>query len=1037
MFQAIISFSLRQRVVVLLAACILVVWGSMVASNMPIDLLPETRAPSVIVTADAGTLASEEVEQLVAEPIESVMNGIPGVTAVRTGSNNGVAFVQVQFAWGTDPFRNRQLVNERLAMVREQMPVGVQPELAPMGTATSLIMILGVTGGESPMKTREYVDWVLRLRLMAIEGVSQVFIVGGEVRTYQFTPSPVLMEHMKITLSDVERTLSAFASTPGGGVTQMGGTEYTIRNMGRTTSLEDLRNLVVATRDGVPVLLGQIGDVSFAPKIKRGDGALNGHPSINLAIIKQPTANTIQVSDRIMALLSELQPAAPQGVNISDVAYSQADMVRDAVSNVGHLLRDAVIIVAGVLFLFLAAVRPTIISLTAIPLSLVITALVFSVVGLTINIITLGGIAMALGELVDDSVVNVENILRRLGLNRKLARPEPAMRVIGRAAQEVLSGILYARAIILIVFVPLLAMPGQPGRMFQPLLLAYVTSVAASLLVSLTVTPALSAYLLPGMKSLEREHGGWFARWLRRRNAGALAWVLDRPKSVLTLAVVAVVVAMSSVPFLPKSFLPQFNEGNVYVTLLARPDLSLNESLRIGHMAEQMLMQLPEVKSVARRSGRLEGDGDVDQVTDTEMVLKVKLDQGRSMKELMAEIRRRLSVFAVDLGVNQFLASRMEAQDTGVQGDIVLKIYGPELPTLRTLAEALQNGVARVKGLADVLVEQQRYAPQARIVVDYARAKLFGVTPAQIIETLSGVSNGRTVAQVVENGRRFDVTIRLSDADRTPDALRRLHIDTPSGAVPLSSFATMTETYGPSRIMRDNGVRRISVMANLDGTESTERVVQSIRDVISREDLPSGYSISLDGDFKLGEQGRAVLGVLGPVAILLIFIVLHQRFRSTVLSLVIMGNIPLALVGSVTAVWMAGMDLNLPVIVGFIAVTGLATRNSLLKVSHFINLHLHEGMEPGRDLVLRGSNERLMPVLMTALAAGSALIPLLFASDVAGAEILHPVAVAVFGGLISSTLLDTFTTPVLFEQFGIKAMDRMIETHAKLAHETF
>ena len=1036
MFQAILSFSLRQRVLVLLAACILVGWGSLVASNMPIDLLPETRPPSVIVTVEAGTLASEEVEQLVVQPIESVMNGIPGVEAVRTGANNGVAFIQVVFTWGSDVFRARQLVNEKLAMIQDQLPAGVQPQLAPMGAATSLIMILGVTGGDSPMKTREWVDWVLRLRMTAIEGVSQVFVIGGEVRTYRFTPNPVLMHQMDVTLDDVERTLTAFGANTSGGFTEVSGTEYTIRNIGRTNNLEDMRNLVVAYREGVPVLLGQVGDISFAPKIKRGDSALNGIPSINLAIVKQPMANTVAVADRVVAVLEEVRKSAPASIK-TDIAYNQADMVREAVHNVGDLLRDAIVIVSLILILFLANIRPTIIALLAIPISLMMTVLVFSFVGLTINTITLGGISCAIGELVDDSVVNVENVLRRLGINKKLQRPEPSMRVIGKAAQEVLSGILYARCIVLIVFVPLVAMPGQPGRMFLPLVLGYVTSVAGSLVVSLTVTPALSSYLLPGMKALEHEHGGAFSRWLRRQNGKALAWVLDRPRAVMTLAATAVVIAMSSVPFLPKSFLPQFNEGNVYVATLARPDVSLTETLRIGHMAEQMVMELPEVKSVARRAGRFEGDSDVDPVNAMEMAIKIKLDHGRSLKELQNEIRRRLNVFELDLEVTQFLLSRMEAQDNGVHGEIVLKITGPDLPTLRALADGMGAEMSKVKGLADVLVEQQTYSPQMRVGIDYARAKLFGITPAQITDVLSSFSAGRVVSQMIENGRRFDVVLKLADTDRTPDALRMLRIDTPSGAVPLSSFATITLTYGPSRIMRDGGVRRIAVMANLDGTETTDKIVQDIRAIIARNPPPMGYAMDLGGEFKLGEEGRKVLSFLGPLALALIFTILQQRFRSTVLTLVIMGNIPLALVGAVAAVWITGMDLNLPVIIGFIAVTGVATRNSLLKVSHFINLHIHEGMVPGRELVIRGSNERLMPVLMTALAAGAALIPLLFASDVAGAEILHPVAVAIFGGLISSTLLDTFTTPMMFEQFGINAMDKMIATSAKLAHETF
>ncbi len=1037
MFALIVSYSIRHRVFVLVAAVLLVAWGSMVARNMPIDLMPETRQPSVIVTAEAGALASEEVEQLIVQPVEAVMNGIPGVAGVRSMSNASVAYFQILFEFGSDPYRNRQLVTERLALVREQMPYGVTPILAPMSAATGLLMHMGVTGGASPMALREYIDWVLRPRLVATEGVSQVFPIGGEVRTYRFTPNPILMQHLGITLADVERTLSQFGTNSSGGFSDVLGTSYSMRNIGRTTSLDDMRNLVIAYRDRVAITLSQIGEVGFSPRVKRGDGAFDGKPSVNLSIIKQPNANTVQVADRIEALMVEMQSTAPPGVKLGQVSFNQADMVKESISNVGSVLRDAIIIVAVVLILFLGSIRPTVISLLAIPISLVSTALVFNFVGVTLNTMTLGGIAIGIGALVDDAVVDVENILRRLGENRKREHPASTEAVITRASQEVRSGIVYATLVILVVFIPLLAMPGQPGRMFAPLAIAFIVSIVASLIVSITVTPALSYYLLPGMKSLEREHGGPFARWLKRLNARALHWVLDRPRIVLGSAALAVVVAMASVPFLPRSFLPQLNEGNVYVTLHLKPDISIAESFRIGHLAEQILMQVPEVKALSRRSGRYDGDSDVDAVNANELPLRIKLDNGRGLKELMDDIRNRMAIFAGDLNVTQFLIERMQSQDNMVRGDIVLKIFGSDLPTLRVLATRFAAEVEKIPGLTDINVEQQTYAPQQRIVVDYQRAALFGITPAEVTAMLATFTNGRVVSQVIENGRRFDVVVRLRDEDRTADALGRLRIDTPAGSVPLSSFASIEPNYGPSRILREDGVRRIAVMINTDGSGDTAKIVARIRDLMASTPLPVGYRTSLEGDFRLGEEGRVVLSILTPLSLFLIFLLLHQRFNSVVLCAIIMGNIPLALVGSVAAVWLTGLDLDLAAMIGFIAVTGVAVRNSLLKVSHFINLHLHEGIPPGRELILRGSGERLIPVLMTALAAGAALVPLLFVSDRAGTEILHPVAVAIFGGLISSTLLDTFTTPVLFERFGQRALRKMIATDEKLAYETF
>ncbi len=1038
MFALIVSYSIRHRVFVLAAAVLLVAWGGMIARNMPIDLMPETRQPSVIVTAEAGALASEEVEQLVVQPIEAVMNGIPGVAGVRSMSNASVAYFQVLFDFGSDAYRNRQLVAERLVLVREQLPSGITPVLAPMSAATGLLMHMGVTGGENPMALREYVDWVLRPRLVATEGVSQVFPIGGQVRTYQFTPDPMLMQHLGITLAEVERTLSQFGTNSSGGFSDVLGTSYSMRNIGRTTSLDDMRDLVVAYRDRVAITLGQIGKVGFEPRVKRGDGAFDGKPSVNLSIIKQPSANTVQVSDRIEALMREMQRTAPPGVRLGQISFNQADMVKESISNVGSVLFDAIIIVAVVLLLFLGSLRPTIISLLAIPISLVISAIVFNAMSITLNTMTLGGIAIGIGALVDDAVVNVENILRRLGQNRQRTRPEPIETVITTASQEVRSGIVYATLIILVVFIPLLAMPGQPGRMFAPMAMAFIVSIVASLIVSITVTPAMSYYLLPGMKSLEREHGGPFARWLKRLNARALGWVLDRPRTVLGSAVLAVAVAMmASVPFLPRSFLPQLNEGNVYVTLHLKPDISIAESFRIGHLAEQILMQVPEVKALSRRSGRYDGDSDVDAVNANELPLRIKLDNGRSLKELMDDIRHRMAIFSGDLNVTQFLIERMQSQDNMVRGDIVLKIFGSDLPTLRVLATRFAAEVEKIPGLTDINVEQQTYAPQQRIVVDYQRAALFGITPAEVTKMLATFTNGRVVSQVIENGRRFDVVVRLRDEDRTADALGRLRIDTPAGSVPLSSIASIEPNYGPSRILREDGVRRIALMINTDGTGDTAKIVARIRDLMASTPLPIGYRTSLEGDFRLGEQGRVVLSILTPVSLFLIFLLLHQRFNSVVLCAIIMGNIPLALVGSVAAVWLSGLDLDLAAMIGFIAVTGVAVRNSLLKVSHFINLHLHEGIPPGRELIMRGSGERLIPVLMTALAAGAALVPLLFVSDRAGTEILHPVAVAIFGGLISSTLLDTFTTPVLFERFGQRALRKMIATDEKLAYETF
>ena len=1037
MFAKITVISLNNRIMVLLATALLLAWGIFVARDMPIDLMPDTRPPSVIITAEAGALTSEEVEQLITVPIEQALAGVPGIVSMRSMTNASVAYFQLIFSWGTDALRARQMVGERLLLVREKLPDGVVPILAPMGTATGLIMTIAVTGGDNPMALREYVDWVLRPRLMAVEGVSQIFVIGGEVRTLQFTPNMEMMHFYGITLADLERALAQFGSNTSGGFSDVFGTNYAIRNIGRTYSLTDMRDVVVAYRDGAAVMLQQVGDTRYAPAFTQGNSAFNGQPSVNVSVIKHPHANTVQLSDRIKAVVLEMQNSAPQGVNIGEVSYRQADMIREAVANLGEVLRDAVVIVALVLLAFLCAVRPTLISLTAIPVSLVICLIVFHISGTTINTMTLGGIAIGIGALVDDAVVNVENILRRLIENREKECPEHTLTVLARASNEVRSGILYATAIILIVFIPLLTLPGQQGRMFQPLAVAFVISIAASLIVSITITPVLSFYAFPNMKSLSKSHGGALVRSLRSKNDGLLLQALDRPKLVLGVAGAAVAISAASILFMPRAFLPQFNEGNVYVTMLLPPDVSMAESYKIGNLAAQFLRNLPEVKSISQRTGRYDGDSDVDPVSSNEFQLRIVLDNQRSLSQLMTEIRRQMAVFPGEVNVTQFLISRLQSQDNMVRGDLVLKVFGPDLRTIRLIAERFKKKFQNIPGLVDIEVEQQTFSPQYRFKIDYERAKLFGIPPAEVTGAMGTLANGKVVSQVIEGRRRFDVVIKLSEKDRGPESLAQIRVDTPSGPVPLSSLAAVTASTGPSRILRENGERRIALMANVKAGADLTSIVSTIREAVLTMPMPDGYRVVFGGDFEQGEEARTKLALLAPLSLLLMFMLLYQKFRSPVLCAIIMGNIPLALVGSVAALWIMGLNLDLAAMIGFIAVGGVAVRNSLLKISHYINLHLHEGMPLGRELILRGSAERLMPVLMTALAAGLALAPLLFVSDRAGAEILHPVAVTVFGGLISSTLLDSFTTPILFHVVGERAVRKSISNNGRMKEEIF
>ena len=1037
MFTFLVGISLRQRPLVLIAALLITGWGVLIARDMPIDLLPDLHPPMVTIVTEAGGYAPEEVEQLITYPMELVLNGMPGVSRIRSSSSPGFSLIYVEFVWGTDPLRNRQLVMERLAMARERLPDDITPNLAPMSSVMGLAMQLVVQApGMDPMTLRELADWTIRPRLMAVEGVSQVYVVGGDVRQYRFTPNPVAMNMLGITLTQVEQSLNDFGRNSSGGFNDLYNTEFIIRNVGRSRSLDDLRSLVVTYRDGRPVLLSQIGDVSFAAKVKRGEGSFNGEPAVLMAILKHPAANSVALAGRVEAMLAELAPSLPAGVEAKKISYSQADLISASVDNVEDVLRDAIVIVAVVLAAFLWSVRTTAISLLAIPVSLIVTIITLKLMGSTINTMTLGGIAIGIGQLVDDSVVYVENTLRRLGDNRRRHRPLEVIEVIMRASQEVRSGIIYATAIILLVFLPLFALPGEQGRLFGPLGIAYIVSIFASLLVSLTVTPALCAYLLPNMKHLEESHDGRLIRWLKRLNGRVLGWSLDNPRALLGATAGLVVLSALALPLLPRSFLPPFNEGTLYVQLLNRPGISLAESSRVGAMAEQIILQVPEVVSVARRTGRNEDDEDADPVNSSEFPIRVRLD-GRSRAEVIEDLRDRLSVLPVDLTVTQFLTSRMEVAQNGVRGAIVMKIFGEDLGTLRMLAGRFREKFDDIPGLRDLLVEQQVQVPQIRITLDYERAKLFGVTPAQLAEALESLSNGHTVSQVIDGGKRFDVVLRLSDADRTPETLAQMRMETPAGYVPLSSVASIVNSAGPNQIMREAGMRRIVLTANTDGSDMSAIVAQ-MRAKIAATPLPPGYNALLEGSFRQEEESRPVMAGLCAVSIALVFLVLYQRYRSVVLSLIVMANIPLALIGCVAALVVFGQDLSLAAMIGFIAVTGVAVRNGVLKISHFINLALHEGVPTGRGLIMRGCEERLTPVLMTALSAGLALIPLLFSSDMPGTEILHPVAVAIFGGLISSTLLDTLTTPVLFQCFGQEALERLrVVAEGDLASETF
>ncbi|MEC4722237.1 efflux RND transporter permease subunit [Noviherbaspirillum sp. CPCC 100848] len=1033
MFNYLVNAGLRNRLFVLALAAVLMVYGAYTLVRMPVDVFPDLNRPTVTLMTEAGGMAPEEVEQLITFPLETTMNGMPGVTAVRSVSSVGLSFVYVQFDWGMDIYRARQMVSERLNLVREQMQEGITPSMGPISSVMGEIMLIAIPIDPqkiSPMATREYADFVLRPRLLTIPGIAQVIPIGGEVRQYQVQPDTARMANLGITVEQVEASLKGFAANTSGGFLELNAREYLIRNIGRTSRLEDLQRLPLTARNGQSILLKQVADVTFAPAIKRGDAGYNGKPAVILGVQKQPDADTVKLTLQIEDALVEMKKSLPPGMETPQVTFRQANFIESSIGNLQSKLITAAVLVAVILYFFLGNFRTTLISLTAIPVSILITVLVFKYFGLSINTMTLGGLAIAIGELVDDAVVGVENVLRRLKLERGHANRLNPVELIARATLEVRSAIVVATVIIVLVFVPLFFLPGMEGRLFVPLGIAYIVSILASMLVSVTLTPVMAYYLLPGMKQLD--HGDpALVRWLKERYSRGLTWALGHGKVLLAAAGVAVVLAVATIPFFPTTFLPPFNEGSVLIGLRLNPGTTLAETVRLASQAERLVKQVPEVAYVGRRSGRAELDEHAEGVHVSELDLNLK-PSDRTKEEIYADIRKRLSTLPAAVNIGQPISHRIDHMLSGVRAQIAIKIFGDDLDTLRGQAEGLRVALSRIPGIADLEVEKQVLTPEIKVRVDYDRAEQYGIAPSMLTAELQTLIDGERITQVIEGNRRFNLMLRLPETARSVDGLRQLLIDTPNGRVPLEKLATIEESDGPNQISRDDGRRRIVLSANAQERPLSE-IVADIRQVVAETKMPEGYFVTMDGQFQAQEQASRLISMLSLISAVMVFLVLYSRYRSTQLTLMIMANIPLALVGSVIGLWLSGQPLSIAALIGFITLAGISTRNGILKVSHYINLCAFEGESFDKKMIVRGSLERLTPVLMTALVAAFALAPLLFEAEMPGTEVLHPVAVVIFSGLISSTILDTFLTPVMFWMFGRKPTEALVAESGKEA----
>ena len=1028
MFTWLLDFSLKNRMIVILLSAISMVYGAYTLSKMPVDVFPDLNKPTVTIMTEAGGMASEEVEQLITFPLETAMNGLPGVEAIRSVSSAGLSFIYVTFDWSVDIYRARQMVSERLSSMDGAIPDGIVSRMGPISSIMGEIMQIAIPIDESKissMQVREYADWVLRPRLMAIPGVAQVIPIGGQVRQFQVQPNTRRMAELGLSILQIEDALRGYSANTSGGFLESNNREYLIRHIGRTSSLEDLKNIAVSNRNGQTILLRQVADITFAPAVKRGDAGYEGGPAVILGVQKQPSADTVALTKKIESAIAELKQGLPTGMEAPKVTFRQASFIDASISTLEGKLIGASIFVAVVLYFFLGTIRPVLISLTAIPVSILLTALVFKYFGLSINTMTLGGLAIAIGGLVDDAVVDVENVIRRLRVNLDKASLDQLspLAIVRAASLEVRTGIIYATAIIVLVFIPLFALPGIEGRLFVPLGIAFIVSTLASLLVSVTITPVLCFYLLPSMQSL-RDHDTKIVTWLKSHYEVQLSRLLAAPKKPLMYAFASVIVAAASVPFMASSFLPPFNEGTLLIGLRLNPGVSLSESAGVASQAEKLVRQVPEVTYVGRRSGRAELDEHAEgvHVSELDVGLKPAGDLDRSMAEIQADIRSRLVNLPAAIAIGQPISHRIDYMLSGVRSQIAIKIFGDDLDVLRSQADLLRSKLAGIEGLVDLEIEKQVLAPQIKVRIDYDKAAQYGVSTSQIMATLQGMVEGERLSQIIEGNRRFALVIKLPDSARNLEGLADILIDTPNGKIPLSKIASIEDGDGPNQISRDGGKRRIVLSANASKRALSD-IVADIRAVISNQTLPEGYFITLDGQFKAQEEASKVIGLLSIGSFLLMFAVLNNRYKSIRLSLMIMSNIPLAMVGAVIGLWISGQPLSIAALIGFITLAGISVRNGILKISHYLNLMQSEGESFSLSMIIRGSIERLSPVLMTALVTAFALAPLLFEAERPGTEILHPVAVVIFSGLLSSTLLDTFLTPAMFWLYGKKASE--------------
>lgn len=1019
MLNKIIQYSLHNRLVVMIASIALLLWGAYTAHKMEVDVFPDLNAPTVVVMTEAQGMAPEEVERMVTFPIETAVNGATDVKSVRSSSTTGFSVVWVQFDWGTNIYTARQIVSEKLSTLGDVLPSNVgQPTLGPQSSILGEMMIFGLTANSTSLQDlRTIADWTIRPRLLSTGGVAQVAVIGGDIKEYQILLDPARMKHYGISMDEVLTVVDNMNQNSTGGILYEYGNEYIVQGLLATNDVEEIGKGVVKTVNNVPVLLSDIATVQIGPKEpKLGLASERAKPAVLVTITKQPNTNTLELTDKLDQAIVDLQKTLPSDVKISSDIFRQSRFIESSISNIQKALFEGAIFVVVVLFFFLMNVRTTIISLVALPLSLLVAILTLHGLGLTINTMSLGGLAIAIGSLVDDAIVDVENVYKRLRENQLKPAEErlSSLKVVFEASREVRMPILNSTLIIVACFLPLFFLSGMEGRMLIPLGIAFIVALFASTVVALTLTPVLCSYMLTTKKALKKnEKEPFVSRTLKVWYKKALEWALRHKKVVIGTSAALLIFTIIIMTGLGRSFLPPFNEGSLTINISTMPGISLEESDNMGRMAEKILLDIPEIQTVARKTGRAELDEHALGVNVSEMEAPFELDE-RSRDEFLADVRQRLGELkGVNIEIGQPISHRIDAMLSGTKANIAIKLFGNDLNKLYNIGGQIKEAIQGIDGIADLTLEQQIERPQLQIKPKRDMLAKYGIPLPEFSEFINVALSGKVVSQVYEGGKVFDLTVKVHDDDKANmEQIGNLMIDANGQKVPLHYVAEILPLVGPNTISRENVQRKIVVSANVAGRD-LNGVVKDIQKTVGEQiTLPEGYHVEYGGQFESEQAASRTLFLTSVISILLIFLLLFNEFHSMPLSSIIMLNLPLAIIGGILSIWFTSGIISIPAIIGFISLFGIATRNGILLVSHYNHLR-SEGMSL-HDSVVLGSLDRLNPILMTALTSALALIPLAVGGDLPGNEIQSPMAQVILGGLLSSTLLNGFVVPIMY-----------------------